>query len=63
METILLILMGVAMFLYPVWLMLGHFFDETNCSIYPRKSDWIIGTLGILTLVCLILAVIFIWID
>ena len=59
METASLILMGIAMFLYPIWLILSHFFDETNCSIYPQKSDWIIGILGTATLVCLALAIIF----
>lgn len=59
MENISVIFMVVSMFLYPIWLILSQFFDEANCSIYPQKSDWFIGTLGILTLVCFVLGVIF----
>lgn len=57
MEKISIILMGVALFLYPLWILLSAIFEKD--SIYPQKRDLIIGGLGILTLVSFALAVIF----
>jgi len=63
-ENISIILMGVAIFFYPIWVILSHIFDGMECSIiYPRKRDRvisvIIGVLGIVTLCSLALSVIF----
>ena len=57
MENIAIILMGIAIFLYPIWLLLSQIFE--NNSIYPKKSDLVIGALGILTIASLVLSVIF----
>ena len=57
MEKMSIILMGIAIFLYPIWLLLSQIFE--NNSIYPRKSDWVIGALGILTIASFVLGVIF----
>ena len=57
MENIAIILMAVAIFLYPIWILLSQFFE--NNSIYPQKNDWFISALGILTIGSFVLGIIF----
>lgn len=57
MENAAFILIVVAMILQPIWLLLSQILE--NNSIYPKKSDWLIGTLGILTLGSFVLGIVF----
>ena len=56
MENTAVVLMGVAIFLLPIWLLISFVF--TKSSIYHQKSDWVVIALGVTVLVCFTLSVI-----
>lgn len=56
METIAVVLMGIALFLLPIWLLISFIFAKN--SIYPQKREWIIIALGVAVLVCFTVSVI-----
>lgn len=56
MENIAVVLMGIAIFLLPIWLLISFIF--TKNSIYPQKREWVIAALGVTVLVCFTVAVV-----
>lgn len=56
MENIAVVLMGIAIFLLPIWLLISFIF--TKNSIYPQKGEWFIVALGVMVLVCFTVAVV-----
>ena len=56
MENTAVVLMGVAIFLLPIWLLISFIFNKS--SIYPQRNDWVVIALGVTVLVCFTLSVI-----
>ena len=56
MGKISVILMGIALFLLPIWLLISFIFAKD--SIYPQKREWVVFTIGAADVICFTAAVI-----
>lgn len=46
MEKLSLILIGIGVFLHPIWLMLSHLLDDIHYGVW---RDWLVGGLCVLS--------------